>query len=1116
MMKFLIWIISCLTFFLSFFILGNGIVCAAEKLVLQLPWHHQFQFAGYYMAKEKGYYNSAGLDVEVRDANQKNKNVVNDVLFGQADFAISDSGLLVSRSQGKPVVAISAIFPSSPAIFLSLKESGIRTPADLAGKKVMLFSSPRSSSLYALLSQEGLLGNIEIIESNFDVNSLLDEQVDVFNAYRTNEPYLLEAQGEQTNIIDPSDYGIEFYGDVLFTSEMFLEKNPKVVEEFRKASLKGWDYALNHFDETIAVIKEKYQADKTIQQLQFEAAAIKEIIETGEGEIGAMDLARWAQIVHHMIAINLIPPTFHMNRNFLYEESRPFDWVRLRPWIVGAVAAFSVLIVFLSILSKSNVRLRAVRKQLLQEIEEREQVEKVLSLERDNLKDIFGAMEDGIYIVDKEFDIQYVNPVLINDFGDYTGKKCYEYFHDQRENCLWCKNTNVQRGETVRWEWYSAKIDKTYDLIDTPLKQSDGSILKLGMLRDITARKQADVALRKSEERFKRLSDVTFEGIMIHDEGVAVEVNESLVKMFGYSREEMIGNVLYRLFIPEEYHSIIEENFAKKVVAPYEVIARRKDGTLFPLEVESRNIKGDRYQVIAVRDITVRKQAQIERERLSLAIEQSSETIVITDKEGIIQYANPAFEKISGYTCEEVIGKNPRILKSDLQDITIYPKLWKTLTDGEIWRGRFINKKKDGEIYLENATISPVFDAFGRVSNYIAVKRDITHEVEMEGQLRQKYKMEAIGLMAGGIAHNFNNNLAIILGNVELTQLKLPEYSGVGDYLKNAKIAVMRSRDLVQQILTYSREGGHDKTPTQLPLLIEETLNLLHSTTPTTIDLLQDINENSRDTTINADASQVQEALINLCNNAMHAMDEKGELRVSLETVQLQYHDIPAQYECLPGCYAKLSVQDDGSGMSPETVDKIFDPFFTTKEVDEGTGMGLATVQGIMNQHGGLIKVSSNLNKGTTFDLFFPVSEQPQTAELTSANRELPRGTERILFLDDDEMLSHLGEMMLSEAGYQVTAMTSSIEVLKLFNADPNRFDLVITDQTMPDLSGKDLIQELLKVRPDLVTILCTGFSNKIDKDEAKKLGISAFCMKPLNLPELVQTVRRVLDTRRA
>jgi PAS domain S-box-containing protein len=414
--------------------------------------------------------------------------------------------------------------------------------------------------------------------------------------------------------------------------------------------------------------------------------------------------------------------------------------------------------------------------------------------------------------------------------------------------------------------------------------------------------------------------------------------------------------------------------------------------------------------------------------------------------------------------------------------------------------------------------ITPINDTNGNLQQLLAISRDITERIQaealrddLEAQLAQKHKIEALGMMAGGMAHNFNNNLAIILGGLDLTRIKLPSNSEVIPLLDNAKIAVLRSRDLIQNILSYSRQGVLNREAVQMALVVEETLKLLRSTIPTTVKINYDHDAKCHDLTIQADATRIQEALINLCNNAIHAMDERGELTILLKAVNLQARDIPVQYQCPPGSYLLLSVQDNGCGMTEDLIEKIFDPFFTTKTVDQGTGMGLATLQGMVIQHGGLIKVHSTPGQGSTFEIYLPISDTEQPA-LSPTDTTLPHGAEKILFIDDDEMLASLGKLLLTELGYQVCAMTSSSESLKLFQADPDHFDLIITDQTMPDITGQELILELRKIRPNLPAILCTGYSSKVDENLAQQLELNAFLMKPLELSKFAQTVRKVLD----
>ena len=526
------------------------------------------------------------------------------------------------------------------------------------------------------------------------------------------------------------------------------------------------------------------------------------------------------------------------------------------------------------------------------------------------------------------------------------------------------------------------------------------------------------------------------------------------------------------------------------------------------------------------REIAAKEQAEEALSRSYEVFEKLTNTakdgIIQIDHEGNVVFWNPAATDIFGYSAKEIMGANlhqvlvPKKLRE--MHLKAFPEFLKT------GRGDAIGKTleleavhKNGqsvtiELSLSSFLIDNNWQALGLIRDITDRKKAEQERLALENQLRQKYKMDSVGVMAGGMAHNFNNNLSIILGNIELSKMKMSDNPDVESYLDNAKIGVLRSRDLIQQILTYSRQGGKDKTSIHLSLIIDETLQLLRSTMPTTINLQKKISSDSHNLAINADSSQIQECLINLCNNAMHAMDEEGDLTIALDRVELQKQDIPAQYASQPGQYAKLSVQDTGSGMTAETIGKVFDLFFTTKPVGEGTGVGLSTVQGIVTQHDGVIKVDSHLGQGTTFELYFPVIDPTQPTETADINTDMPEGAEHLLFVDDDPMLASLGEQMLKTKGYTVTTMTDSIEALKLFTANADRIDLVITDQTMPELTGKDLILKLKEIRPDIPTIICTGYSSKIDEEAAIELEASAFLMKPLDLPTLLQTVRQVLD----
>jgi len=395
----------------------------------------------------------------------------------------------------------------------------------------------------------------------------------------------------------------------------------------------------------------------------------------------------------------------------------------------------------------------------------------------------------------------------------------------------------------------------------------------------------------------------------------------------------------------------------------------------------------------------------------------------------------------------------------------------------------------------------------------LALQAQINERLKAEEKLHQKFKMEAIGIMAGGIAHNFNNNLAIILASLDLALHERSNADKAERLLTNARTATLRSRDLVQQILTYSHRGSTEKKALDLSTVVKETVSLARSTIPTSVEIELYIAPDALSASTYANEGQIQEAILNLCNNAVHAMDEKGEIEISLDSVWAEENIMPAPYECEAGRFLRLMIRDNGCGMNQDLLDKIFDPFFTTKGVGQGTGMGLATVQGMIKQHGGFVNVTSQPGVGSTFELYFPQMDSPAEAESeTKENTQQLGGKEKILVVDDEEILAELLHEQLDSLGYEVTSITSSTEAAKLFFANPDHFDLVISDQTMPELTGVEMLIQLKQIRPDIRSIICTGHSSKIDEQKSSELHIDAYLRKPVELPELDKTVREVLD----
>jgi signal transduction histidine kinase/ActR/RegA family two-component response regulator len=412
----------------------------------------------------------------------------------------------------------------------------------------------------------------------------------------------------------------------------------------------------------------------------------------------------------------------------------------------------------------------------------------------------------------------------------------------------------------------------------------------------------------------------------------------------------------------------------------------------------------------------------------------------------------------------------------------------------------------------------PIWDErLKRVTHVYGAAHCITERKKMEderkileAQIRQAQKMEAVGTLAGGIAHDFNNILAAMVGYTELAKIRINNDIRATHHLQDVLKAAQRAKELVRQILAFSRQNELERRPIKLNTIIEEVLHLLRATLPSTIQIHQHLS--STDATVLADPTQIHQILMNLCTNAEHGMREHGGiLEVELEA----FHVTPLLIKANPAFrlrpYLELTVRDTGKGIPAEIKDRIFEPFFTTKSRGEGTGMGLAVVHGIVTSHDGIITVDSVPDEGTTFHIYFPcVSESAET--IVPEKEPMSQGSERILFVDDEEVLSRLGKELLTSLGYHVTVYTNSLEALDAVRMNPQGFDLVITDQTMPSLTGEGLARELLHIRTDLPVILCSGFNYAMSSEKSKALGIATYHMKPLDFRELASTVRRVLD----
>jgi PAS domain S-box-containing protein len=592
--------------------------------------------------------------------------------------------------------------------------------------------------------------------------------------------------------------------------------------------------------------------------------------------------------------------------------------------------------------------------------------------------------------------------------------------------------------------------------------------------------------------------------------------NQAFEAYIGISKNQLIGKTVFDLApkdLADIYHEADCALFASQDHQIYEADVRFADGTLrsviFNKAVFFRKDGSIGGLVGAMVDITEIKRTEAERQLLAKAIEQSPEIVIITDLEGRIHYVNAAFERISGYRRSDAIGKTPAIVKSDVHDAQHYQGLWNTLRAGKQWSGRMTNRRKDGSLFEVEATIVPVQRTNGQVTDYLSVERDISRELLRDKQIQQAQKMEAIGTLAAGIAHDFNNILAAIVGYTDIALLGMSADSPNRAHLKKVLKAGDRAKSLVNQILAFSRSQEKEARPVVVQIILKEVTKMLKATLPSTISIHSDLHSNAA---ILADPTQIHQVIMNLCTNAAHAMREKG----GKLTVILEPHTINGEHtgdgEVLAaGEYVKLVVRDTGEGIPAAFLERIFDPFYTTKKPGEGTGMGLAVVHGIVAECGGAIVVHSEPGQGTTFEILLPVIDEEPDTDL-SDDLTLPVGNERVLFVDDEPNIVEISVQMLESLGYEATGLMDSTEALARFARSPEAYDLVMTDMTMPTMTGEVLGQKILSLRPDIPIIICTGYSEKLTEASIRSLGFTGIAYKPLIMKELATIVRQSLD----
>jgi len=649
-----------------------------------------------------------------------------------------------------------------------------------------------------------------------------------------------------------------------------------------------------------------------------------------------------------------------------------------------------------------------------------------------------------------------------------------------------------------------------------------GSRMKLGAIRDITARQYVLDQLRETAAQLLEAQQIASLGSYNLDVLANTWTgSKALDELFGIEDPGYVRDSAGWLNIvhPEDREEMGRylRNDVLQGGAPFDSfyrIVRLNDRQMRWVHGLGKLILDDHQKVVrmvgVIQDITEQHLAEEKMNLQFSALTAAANAIVITNHAGKIEWVNPAFSKLTGYSEQEVVGNRPSILKSAQHPPAFYANLWATILTGNVWHGAIINRRKDGRLYTEDMTITPVCGMDGKIAHFIAIKQDITERDVLEKHMLQAQKMEAIGTLAGGIAHDFNNILAAMFGYAYLLQQDVqgnaPAEENIGEILKSAG----RAKDLVQQILTFSRQ--REQKPEVIPLdtVVKEAIKFLRASLPAQIKI--ELNLAPDAPSVLADATQIYQVTVNLATNALHSMEgHAGCLTVSLDRFLPDSHFIRSHPEVRPVPHTRLTVADTGYGMDTKTLERIFEPFFTTKPVGKGTGLGLAVVHGIVESHHGIITVESEVGRGTTFCLYFPGQTTDAPPAPPVANPIDGGRGQNILVVDDEPTLTAVFKRLLTRLNYRVITSNSAREAIGWCRQDPAGFDLVITDFSMPEINGLEVAGQIHAIRPDLPVILASGFSAELTPDHVRSAGICELLQKPVSVIALAESVKRAL-----
>lgn len=762
------------------------------------------------------------------------------------------------------------------------------------------------------------------------------------------------------------------------------------------------------------------------------------------------------------------------------------------------------------------------------DITPRKRLEEQLAAQAAHYQALFEQNPHSMWIYDREtLRIIAVNDFAVRNYGysreEFLEKTILDLRPPEdvpalRENLAAMTNAVQNSGP---WRHRRANGELILVEIMSHAIEWHGRPARVVVAHDVTAQRQALRAIEESEQKFRAIFERANDAILTADEHYRItSANPRALELLGSSADELCGRRIPDFFPerqPDGERSIekargVLARVWQERVPPFEWTLQRADGSPVDAEVAVSGLshEGHRSLVVVARDITERKRAIRELQLLHAALQATPEGVIVTDAEGRIEWANAAFTRMTGYTLAEVQGGTPRVLRSGQHDDAFYRELWTTIARGEDWSGDLQNRRKDGTLYYEHMTIAPVHNSAGEITNFVAVKEDITNERRLEQQAARSQRLESVGMLASGIAHDLNNVLTPIVLAVELLRTEGLSATAASR-LDLVGQAAQRGAGIVKQVLTFARGVEGERTIVQPRYLLKEMAQLAEETFPRSIEIEV---ENGRDVpTIRGDITQLHQVLLNLAVNARDAMPRGGRLTFGVHGVLVDLDRARALAPFAPGRYVEITVRDTGTGMTEEVLEHMFEPFFTTKPRGKGTGLGLSTVYGIVRSHGGKVEVDTALGRGTTFRILLPEAvEKSEPRVPAAAAGRLEGGGRRVLVVDDEEPIRVVLTQMLRRHGFDPVPASDGVEALRIFGQRPTAFHAAIVDLMMPRMHGTEVIRELRALLPALRIVYSSGFAGGDEMTEAMVEFAAnqpnAFLPKPFLEDELLAALR--------